>query len=43
MIKETKEIEQSLKQKQDYEKFVKFVAEMIRKYGNKVIKRKRNN
>lgn len=40
MVKETKEIEQNIKQKQDYEMFVKFVAEMIRKYGNKVIKKK---
>ena len=30
----------NIKQKQDYELFVKFVAEMIRKYGNKFIKKK---
>ena len=41
MVKEIKETEQSIKQKQDYEMFVKFVAEMIKKYGKKIIKKKK--
>ena len=41
MESEKKDKELSIKQKQDYEMFVKFVAEMIRKYGNKVIKKKK--
>ena len=41
MESEKKDKELSIKQKQDSEMFVKFVAEMIRKYGNKVIKKKK--
>ena len=41
MVKETKEIEQNIKQNQDYEMFVKFVAEMIKKYGKKIVKKKK--